>query len=446
MKLTTLPIRRYRARRLLAATVGSAVSLAMLASEPSARSCAQESSLRSSAERRIWLADERQLPRQTERATHRGFEVSTGPIVVIATTSLQDARRAAEQATAAWNDTAALADHWTSLHRQPNFAQGAVQVVLDGDRARQSDEPLASLARIGRVTQIALGGGDDGASDEQKRQLRQAVSQAFFQTAEMDQTLPEWVSQGLAAYVAGNKTAASSGDDAAATVRFLMEGNDGRYAGPFFDLLRQQLALMRPDPDRDFQRSNGNKIAPAPESEAVEQFVAKLADEYEQWKLDPQFGQPQLPPGDVSDDALVAARNEMLFALKLANRFASQETSVVRTKVSIFEHQRRNSVAVIHAAAARPPSLPALARRITAKDQPTWATIGPDGKLIWSHQEEKLLKLLGVDQQRYQYAWRESRWMLETTLEDGRKLTAWLDGTTENALRPLAKFEVAEPK
>ncbi|HUE73763.1 MAG TPA: hypothetical protein VMP01_22985, partial [Pirellulaceae bacterium] len=280
----------------------------------------------------------------------------------------------------------------------------------------------------------------------QQRQLRQAVAQAFFHTAELDQTLPEWVSQGLAAYIAGNQVDASGGNDAAAKVLFLMEGNDGRHAAAFFDLLREQLATARPDPDRDFQRRNGSEIAPTTESEAVEQFVARLADEFEQWKVDPQLGQPQFALGDKSDDGLEAARQEMAFALKLADRFAAQATSGVRTKVATFEKDRRRSVAVTHAAAHRPPSLAALVARMTADGEPAWATIGPRGKLLWSHEVEKLRELLGVDEQRYEFAWRENRWALETTLEDGRKLTGWLDRDSENAQRPLAKFEVAEPK
>ena len=67
---------------------------------------------------------------------------------------------------------------------------------------------------------------------------------------------------------------------------------------------------------------------------------------------------------------------------------------------------------------------------------------GPDGKLIWSHEEEKLRQLLGVEDQRYQFVRRESKWVLQTTLSDGRKLAGWLEPNSENARRPLAKFAV----
>jgi hypothetical protein len=447
MKRTWLPIGRTLSARLWIAASGTAFCAGLLAFQDSARLSAQESPLHRSAEPRPRLADERQLPRQRERATHHGFEVNTGPIVVIATTRLEDARQAAEQATAAWGHAAALADHWTSVHRQPNFAQGAVHVVLKDDRASDRDGASAVLANAGRATQIVVRGvGRAGASEEHQRHLRQHVARAFFHIAELDRTFPEWVSDGLAAYVAGNQSDESSADDPAARVRFLLEGNDGRHAGPFFDLLRQQLASVRPEPDRVIDRGNRSKVAQARDFEAVEQFVEKLADEFAQWQQDPLLGQPQLAPEDGFADALQAARQEMAFVLKLTDRFAAPERSGVRTKVATYDKTLRNAVAVTHAAAGRPQSLAGTWTRMSAAGQPTWATMGPDGKLIWSHEEDKFRKLLGMDEHRYQVAWQENQWVLETTLADGRKLRGWLERNAENPHRLLAKFAVASPK
>jgi hypothetical protein len=142
--------------RLHAALQTAGLLAAVLASAKGNALLAQASPVRSTAEVRRWLPDERQQPRHAERATHRGFEVSTGQINVVATTSWRDARLAAEQALAGWNKTAELADHWTSVHRQANFAQGAVQVVVDNEPVRSRTSRWWRLSVIGQATQISI--------------------------------------------------------------------------------------------------------------------------------------------------------------------------------------------------------------------------------------------------------------------------------------------------
>ncbi len=419
------------------------------------RLCAQESAFRGSGQRRVWPADERQQPRRSLRATHRGFEVSTGPIVVISTTSPEDARQAAEQANQAWDDVAQLADRFTSVHRQMNFGGGAVQVVLDRDRSRRRDEPGQSLAAVGAVTEIAVSLAPGQAElAQQHGQLRHNVASAFFHAAGLDQQLPEWVCQGLAAYV-GNHTAdesatvsapeaAAAGDEAAGLVQFLMEGNDGRRAGPFFELLREQLATAHSDRDANSRRNKNPLAVVSPDNQPLNAFVSELADELARWKDDPQIGQP-LHPVDETDEAVRQAQQEMLFVLKLADRFAIAETGGIRTTITTFDKGR--VATVLHAAtAAKPPTLRSLLERITADDQPAWATVGPDGKLIWSSDEEQLRKLMGVDENRYQHAWQENRWVLQSRLADGRTLSGSLERNPEHPGRPLAKFDVALPK
>ncbi len=427
------------------AVIGGMLGLGLLASGGVPKLQGQSPTFRSAGARRSLPSDERPLPRYTERATHRGYEVSTGKIVVIATTNLEDARQAAAQAAEAWDETALLADHWMTGHRQPNFGQGAVQVVIGGDRVPLQQESSATVARFDRVTQIVTGGGGAGDdSSERQRQLHQAVALAFFQTAELDHAFPEWVSHGLAAYIAGNRPP-SGADNAAARVLFLLEGNDGSHAGPFFSLLADQWERTRPDPDRDFQRRNGSPLPPTKQSQAVEQFVADLASEWQQWQLDPEAGQLQIAAGNAADDHVEQAQQAMAFVLKLTDRFAVQGRGGIGTKVTMFDKATRTAANVIHPAPAHPPSLSAILTQAAAAKQ-RWATIGPDGKLIWSHEEEKLRQLLGVDDQRYQFAQRETKWVLETTLSDGRKLAGWLEPNSENARRPLAKFSVTDPE
>jgi hypothetical protein len=465
-------------------TVGLAA--AVLALSACALALAQESAVRSSGELRRWPVDERQQPRYLERATHHGFEVSTGPIHVVATTNWSDAHLAAELALAGWNKTAALADHWTSVHRQANFAQGAVQLIVDSKPERRDQRPAAVTA-VGQTSLISINVATGQPTlEKQQGQLRQAAALAFLHTAELDRQLPQWVCQGLAAY-AGKMPADDEGEDALPTeetsvaqsfgigqrprqrvasdrlaepdgeeneaaqlVQFLVEGNDARHAAEFFDCLREHLATSRPVPDRNFQRKNDPSLPAVNESDRLNQFVAALAQEYEQWKADPQIGQPYFKAAEGTDNEFKQGQQEMLFILKLVDRFAQTESAAIRTRITTFE-KGRGSATLTGTSATRPPSLRTLVDRFTAEDRQPWATVGPDGELIWSSEEAKLRELLGVEENRYEHVWESDRWVLATRLADGRQLLGWLEPNPENAQRPLAKFSVkasdsAEPR
>ena len=450
---------------------------AVLASARGTILLAQQSPVRSSGEVRRWLPDERQEPRQAERQTHRGFEVATGQIQVVATTNGNDARLAAEQALEGWNKTARLADHWTDVHKQANFAQGAVQVVVGSEPARHGQPPVA-VSVVGQATLIRVNVAPGQPSlEEQQGQLRQASALAFLHTAELDRQLPEWVCQGLSTYsgrvrgetpkesdtsaeetpaapslgihqwrydrAAPDRLAepASEETDASQLVRFLIEGNDARHAGEFFDCLREHLANSRPDPDRGFQRQNDPSLPAARDSDRLDQLVAALATEFDEWMKDPQIGQPEFVAGEGIDDELKQGQQEMLFALKLAERLARAESAAIRTRITTFE-KGRGSAVLTGTSATRPPPLRTLLDRITTDDRRPWATLGPDGELIWSNEEEKLRDLLGVEENRYEHVWENDRWVLATRLPDGRQLVGWLEPNPENAKRPLARFAV----
>jgi len=455
---------------------------AVLASTGEVRSMAQESPPGSSPPARRWLLDERQQPRHAQRATHRGFEVSTGPIHAVATTSFSDAQVVAEHALAGWNDMAKLADHLTSVHRQANFAADSLQVTMGAEAARGRDQPI-TWNSIGPATQISVHVTPGLALPEnQQGQLRQAAAVAFLHAAELDRQLPDWVCQGLAAYASkstakeepavessAREPAASSlavnrrrfqseeprqpaadRADAAQLVHFLIEGNDARHAGEFFDCLRDQLASSPTRTDREFQRKSAPNLAVATNDNQLDRLVTTLATEFEEWKKDPQIGQPQWTAGEESDDELKQGQEAMLFVLKLAERFSLAQSAAIRTRITTFE-KGKGSAVLTGTSATRPPPLRALLERITASDRGSWATVGPDGDLIWSADEEKLRELLGVEDNRYEHVWENDRWVLASRLADGRQLLGWLEPNADHAQRPLAKFsfkskESSEPR
>lgn len=423
--------------------------------------------------------DGRLSRRNFERATHRGYEVARGPVVVIAATNLQDARAAAEQATNAWTRMAELHNRFDQVDRRPPFPLGSLQVFVD--QASLPRERLGLLpegSAVGQMTQMAIALEPGGPSRDVEQQLRAGAARAYLHAAALDRQLPNWVCDGLAAYVAAPPLSEEPGgepaefaplqpplrasqqrlahastispvegvaeqSEAASLVRFLLEGDDARHAGPFLTLLAKQLA----ESDGPASGPTSLKAAPTPpvEHSALTQFVNALADDFTQWKKDPQMGQPTRAVGESTDHGLDRETSEFLFALKLLDRFAERSPAAMRTRITTFDRGKREAIVLTSTAGVKPPSIPAFLEALDADGQ-LWASIGPDGKPLWSTDGNQLRELLGVDDNRYQHVWHDGRWVLERKLADGRRLLGWLESNPANPRRPLAKMEIRSDK
>jgi hypothetical protein len=174
----------------------------------------------------------------------------------------------------------------------------------------------------------------------------------------------------------------------------------------------------------------------------LDQFVQHLATEFEHWKANPNIGQPALTDEESADGNLRREQQEMLFTLKLFDRFARAESAAIRTRVTMFDKGQRAAIVLTGTAGARPPSVLALLEQMTAHDQAPWATVGPDGTLIWNTDVDRLREILGVDQNRYQHVWHSDRWVLQTRLADDRQLRGWLEANPKDPRRPLGRIEV----
>ncbi|MBN2477245.1 MAG: hypothetical protein JXB62_21740 [Pirellulales bacterium] len=206
-----------------------------------------------------------------------GWEIRTRHLIVFCTTNRQQATWAARHAEVAFADAARLADHWTDRHGHSAPEPRAIGVLVT-DRppeVRQPPNPptrSASLISISDVADstdvcVALRGG--GAELQQHLpQLRREVFRAMLRTTGQDAGLPEWVKEGLATYLSGEKLLApaergvsdawltrsdSAGDlrpedrrQAAWLVRYLIEGDDARHAEEFFTAIAATLAHRPP--------------------------------------------------------------------------------------------------------------------------------------------------------------------------------------------------------
>ena len=448
----------------------------------------QDQVFRGPSDVRVRPPDELDRPRYKERWTHRGRNLRTNELVVVANTRVEDARWVVDQAFKTWQQMKQLAENFSTAHHQPDFGIGAVQIFVDGEAPKRRDQPATTLDVVGVQAQIHiyLGEGQPALQDQILR-LRHATALAYFHTAEMDRQLPPWVCDGLAAYVAETGLAEVGGDkppaagaaarevslppalggqqwrskraaddqlepqlaahaEAAAHVRFLLTGNDAEHAPEFMAALQVSIAEVNQ------ARVQGNRITarrgesqPAATSR-VDGLLNSLAREYDQWRRDPQIGQPVMAPDAAADAPSIALQGEMLVALKLLRRFPSgATTTLVRTRVAVFDKDRGLAVKS-DAASAGPLKIADFYRQLTNPDHPAWATLDSQGQLLFSSNIRRLQELFGPEQQRFQIQRQDDRLALVARLESGKTLHGWLEENPRNPSRPIAKFALLDRK
>jgi hypothetical protein len=437
---------------------------------------------RSTTQWRERIPDELDRPRYKERWTHRGFEIVSDQITVVANTNIEDARRAAAEATQAWQDAGKIADNFTKVHRHRDFGIGALQIHVDGERQRDRDQPLTTLNVIGQKSQIVVHV-DKGqpALEQQAPRLREAAVLAFMRTAEIDLQYPTWVSQGIAGYVAEKDappetiaqvqpkpaTANIGGqqwrqirkeqdvltpdldarNEAVARVRFLMEGDDSSHTPDFFRTLQNSTQEL-------LQRRTQENLVKTRRGEVQTQFVSNLGDRfftslessYAAWQQDPLVGQPIYRPAKDVTPETEQLQREMMLVLKLQRRMMGPVKTPVRAKVVSFKPDgstvaHSGDVKVL-AGITEPRD---LFFDLTGGERGPWATRDVDGSLLLSSNVERLSELFGDDGRRFKRLRHSDRWVLAYALPDGKVMAGWLEESKETPTRPEAKFEVIDP-
>ena len=435
--------------------------------------------IRGVADLRERIPDENDRPHYKERWTHRGFEMHSNNMSVIANTNADDARRAMNEATQAWQEAGALSDHFTKLHRNPNFGIGALQVVVDGEPQRTRDQPLTTLNVVGQkcnlVVHVSKG---QPMLDQQIQRMREATVLAFFRTTELDLQYPTWVSQGLAGYIAqkgetpetiaaaapeattaniggqqwrGNrlkqdvlKPADDQHQEAIARVRFLLEGNDSEHTPNFFTVLKTSaLNMEQKRAGENLVKNRRGETQPQIASSQCDQFFTSLADDYAAWQKDPLARQPLYVVAKDITPELEQLQREMVLVLKLQRRTMPMMKTHFRTKVATYQQapkfigEQKTALSV-----ADPRD---VYRELTDRSEGPWATRDVDGSLLLSSNTERLDELFGDNGQRFQRVRKDDSWRLGTKLPDGRLMTAWLEENKQNPARPIVKFDFADP-
>jgi hypothetical protein len=471
-------------RRWLETLAAAGIILAPLAGLGSINPCFGQDRVvyRSTTQWRERIPDELDRPRYKERWTHRGFEVVSDQITVVASTNVEDARRAAAEATQAWKDAGQLADHFTRVHRERDFGIGALQVHVDGEPQRDRDRPLTSLNVVGQKSQIVVHL-DKGQPtlDQQAPRLREAAVLAFMRTAEIDVQYPTWVSQGIAGYLAEKDatpemladvkptpTTANIGgqqwrsvrqqqdvlapdadarNEAVARVRFLLEGDDSAHTPEFFNVLQsssQELAQQRPN--ENLVRTRRGEVQPAVASTLGDRYFASLEQNYAAWQKEPLAGQPVYKPAKDVSPEVEQLQREMTLILKLQRRIALPTKTPVRAKVVAF---KAGGSQTTHSGQTKVTQGIADPRdvffELTSGERGPWATRDVDGSLLLSSNIDRLNELFGDDGRRFKRLRQSDRWVLAYSLPNGKVMAGWLEENKEQPSRPEVKFEVIDP-
>jgi hypothetical protein len=444
---------------------------------------AEPPSLRSVKDVRPRIPDELDRPVRRETSSHRGWEIRHDQFTIAANTSLEQARWAAAEVAKARGEMAELADRFTDVHRQADFGLNSLQVMIDGEPPRDRDAPAATINVLGIQTQVLINvsPGQPPLADQLLR-LREATAFALLHAAELDSTLPPWVSSGLAAHVAVQGQAADSSqpkpqpDDfaprglplggeewrqsralqdrlerrpqnlnaSAARVAFLLTANDAEHAPRFLSSLAAAIGQGRSSAANHSTSRRRGEGQPAETSSQLDQLVAVRQAGYQAWLKDPQAGQPEFKPDDETPDNVVALQREMLVVLKLQRRVQSQRAAATPVKEVAFDRDKGRT-AVENLALNTAISMSELMTRLRDPAQSPLATLDVDGRLLLSTDRRRLSELLGWDGQRYQVKREADQWVLATRLADGRELSGWLAENPDRPSRPLAKFKVSEP-
>ncbi len=461
-----------RACMLTSATLASCV----LAATPLA---AEPPSFRSVKDVRPRIPDELDRPVRRETSSHRGWEIRADQFTIAANTSLDDARWAAAEVTKARGQMFALADRFTTVHRNPDFGLNSLQVVIDGNPPRDRDAPQVTINIVGIQTQavINVSQGQPGLKDQLLR-LREAASFAVLHAAELDSELPPWVIGGMAAHVARQVQAADAPQPnefapageplggqqwrgkrvtpdrlalpkidrtaAASQVAFLLGGNDGEHAPELLAGLVETIAAQRTAAATTAvtrRRGEEQSVRSAAHQARLERLLASSRQQYEAWRKDPEAGQPVFAPESGTSPALEQAQREMIVVLKLQRRLASEGLGASIVKVATFDREKGKQL--VGPAGDRPPIAPAaIAERLRDPSQPPMATLDAEGGLLLSTDRDRINRLFGWDGQRYQLQRHENQWLLSTRLADGRTLRGYLADNPDKPSRPLAKFSV----
>ncbi len=437
-------------------------------------------SLRDDLPRRL---DELDLPRHANRVVGGGWETRTKHFVVFSTLGAEQASRVARHMEGVWAETARLADQWGNAHRRPTVGIGAIGVIVTDRALDPRMPPAGELAPLRYGPGIVLSTAGAGQlAPQQLLHLRREGVLAFLRVTGQQPAFPEWVSRGLADYVAGvplperrperlappqwTTSADASLDpssfratadtatprtpvtpDGQLWVQFFLEGNDAQHAPAFFEVLAAAIHRRQTDPRGAEHgiRNFGNATERSDSQPMGQLMTPGVQAEMTAWLADPQVGQPIVElvgdagePEGVEDAETERRQQEMIQVLKLARRFSWTPTKDVLPRFTEFRDGASEVLPLEWT--EQKMTLAGLHRRLATADRP-WATLDANGRMLLSGDRDRLAQWFARIDGRYGLHLRDGRLTIESELPSGEVLKAWLEDNPENAMRPIARIE-----
>lgn len=433
-----------------------------------------------------------------ERRTHRGWEVYGDQFLVLANTTQEDARLAAQTFRASSDEARRQLEMLVGPLPRGNRAQGATQIIVDRQPAPGGvDTPFIRRSGQAISIHVDVSPGHE-ALGEQLSSLRDAAAVQIVETYLAGPAVPEPLRVGLASFLARqsdvvmageaerggatNLLATNPGGGAGRTyqqlradstprgkhpwtksdrpnraervrdegvveeevvaarqlVDFLLTGYDGRLAAPFGAALRQSIVEQEESLRPQHQSVRGE--APPATASVLAEFVNSLESQFESWQADATVGLPKWEALDKDDPALAERQRELSFVLRLLNRPAP--TAVRPVEPKLIESTGNGTVVKgAGGTLGRPIDLAQWVRTESRKDE-RWAITDANGVLVWNHDAPSLQQRLALDSGRYSAFWRDGRIVAREPLGEGKTLEAWLEPLPGDAWGAIARFKI----
>jgi hypothetical protein len=420
---------------------------------------------------------------QPYSASRWSQELRSPHFAVVGDTDWEHAMRIAEEAETIWEEFSHLADHWTDAHHDPSFGLGAVRIVVMGEHTGAPCHQLPDLRGMNRPATVHVPlTGESSDSGQFKGRLRRDLALAFFRAAGHDRQLPEWVQLGVAEYFSGtpvparsvgsadpressallpdgpwtprsvvNEMTRASIDESEARlwVRFLLEGNDSRYAQQFFDAMAETLAEAAGGGQRSLP-ALGTNTPGGVDSWQPESALDRLTEsetvkrDMSRWLDDPNIGHPivRTIPAQMPLDE---RHREMVLILKLAQRSLAPSDAEPGPKVYEFSREDREARMLPVGQRVASFEVTGLYRRLTDSSHTPWATIDTDGSLLMSTDRQRLDRVFNRADCRYRTHNREGCTVLEATFDSGEVFEAWIEPNEQSSQRPVVYVRQQPP-
>ena len=371
-----------------------------------------------------------------KRRTHQVRDVRTEHFVVLTTSSRERAQTVARELEVAWSELAYLTGEFGSRDSNRKAPRAAIAVVLTEAHDTERRAQMARRFADARSPVLNLTtSGTRGWNPAKIAEARRALAGPYFRQMAPNQRLPQWVVEGLGAYLAGDFNSPPLAEDRehavsdrAAQVGFYLTAADGAYAHEFLHAV--ESTLNEPLPRfRNWKRESAGQAVSLPSTEVAR--FDRLANQRDvvrstqSWLKNPLAGQPVLVNAQNANDPQGVHQREMAMVLKLAGTLAATDTKADGESRELLTEE----------------SLQRLRTRLLNEESAAWTTLDGSGRLRFSRDQAWRQQLANSISDHYTIAKQGQRTVLR--FQQGTStIDAWASENPSDPSRPRVTFAV----